>query len=69
MEPLYINTVINLLTIYETLNELQLTNKFKVDNIIMDFIKSTGRNGRKNAVKKSFNAPCVPSSPALNART
>ena len=50
VEPLYINTVINLLTIYETLNELQLTNKFKVDNIIMDFIKKH-RNEDFNDIK------------------
>lgn len=40
VEPLYMNNVISLLTIYETLNELQLNNKFKIDNIIMDYIKT-----------------------------
>lgn len=39
VEPLYMNNVISLLTIYETLNELQLNNKFKIDDIIMKFIK------------------------------
>lgn len=50
VEPLYINNVISLLSIYETLNELQLTNKFKIDNIIVDFIK-THRNEDFNDIR------------------
>ena len=36
--PIYINTVIKLLPVYEALNELEIHDQKKIDNVIMDFI-------------------------------